>query len=140
MKNISIFMFAIFSIVATIAHSTKLLPMTGTIVGSGRIGLFLHESNNKLDTLISRNSDSSSINENISGPIYVCTRNDDLLDVLNKTPRKRHEDLVFLQNGILEPFLKQHGLTENTQGLIYFAISKKGETPIDGKTDLNPEG
>ena len=93
-----------------------------------------------IDTLISRNSDSSSINENASGPIYVCTRNDDLLDVLNKTPKKRREDLVFLQNGILEPFLNEHGLHDNTQGLIYFAISKRGETPIDGKTDLNPEG
>jgi hypothetical protein len=25
-------------------------------------------------------------------------------------------------------------------GLIYFAISKKGENPIDGITDTNPEG
>jgi hypothetical protein len=28
----------------------------------------------------------------------------------------------------------------NTQGLIYFAVAKKGEKPIDGVTDLNPEG
>ena len=26
------------------------------------------------------------------------------------------------------------------QALVYFAVSKKGETPIDGKTDANPEG
>ncbi|DBB02871.1 TPA: hypothetical protein ACH3X1_013477 [Trebouxia sp. C0004] len=26
------------------------------------------------------------------------------------------------------------------QALIYFAVSKKGELPIDGKTDANPEG
>lgn len=26
------------------------------------------------------------------------------------------------------------------KGLIYFAISKKGEKPIDGITDTNPEG
>jgi hypothetical protein len=26
------------------------------------------------------------------------------------------------------------------EGLIYFAISKKGEQPIDGITDTNPEG
>lgn len=127
-------------ITITIVCAAKLLPMKGVIIGTGRIGLFLYESNNKQDTLISRNSDSSSINEDSSGPIYVCTRNDDLLDVLNKTPKNRKGDLVFLQNGILEPFLHQHDLHENTQGLIYFAISKKGETPIDGKTDLNPEG
>ena len=28
----------------------------------------------------------------------------------------------------------------NVQALVYFAVSKKGETPIDGKTDANPEG
>ena len=28
----------------------------------------------------------------------------------------------------------------NNAGLIYFAISKKGEKPIDGITDTNPEG
>ncbi len=26
------------------------------------------------------------------------------------------------------------------QALVYFAVSKKGDTPIDGKTDANPEG
>ena len=26
------------------------------------------------------------------------------------------------------------------QALVYFAVSKKGEKPIDGKTDANPEG
>lgn len=26
------------------------------------------------------------------------------------------------------------------QALVYFAVAKKGETPIDGKTDANPEG
>ena len=124
----------------SITAATKLLPTKGAIIGSGRIGLFLYESNNKLDVLISRDSGSSSINENVSGPIYVCTRNDDLVEVINKTPPKRRGDLVFLQNGILEPLLKEHQLTENTQGLIYFGVAKKGETPSDGITDLNPEG
>lgn len=26
------------------------------------------------------------------------------------------------------------------QVLVYFAVAKKGEAPVDGKTDLNPEG
>lgn len=26
------------------------------------------------------------------------------------------------------------------QVLVYFAVAKKGEAPIDGKTDVNPEG
>jgi hypothetical protein len=29
---------------------------------------------------------------------------------------------------------------ELLQVLVYFAVAKKGEAPIDGKTDRNPEG
>jgi len=35
--------------------------------------------------------------------------------------------------------LKSKGLSDNTQALIYFAVAKKGDQPIDGKTDINPE-
>ncbi|CAD7696874.1 unnamed protein product [Ostreobium quekettii] len=41
---------------------------------------------------------------------------------------------------MLQPWLKQRGLEDNTQALVYFAVSKLGEKPIDGKTDVNPEG
>jgi hypothetical protein len=34
-------------------------------------------------------------------------------------------DLVFLQNGMLEPFLAERGLAHCTQALIYFAVAKK---------------
>src|SRR5687767_1017449 len=43
-------------------------------------------------------------------PTQVCTRNDDLANVIERTPPARRQDLVFLQNGILGPFLEQHGL------------------------------
>ena len=45
----------------------------------------------------------------------VCTRNDDLEDVISRTPPARREDLVFLQNGVLGPLLEKHGLAKNTQ-------------------------
>jgi hypothetical protein len=70
----------------------------------------------------------------------VCTRNDDLEDVVSRTPEHRRGDLVFLQNGILGPFLAKHGLSRNTQALIYFAVAKQGAAPIDGVTDVDPEG
>lgn len=74
------------------------------------------------------------------GPIVVCTRNDDLRAVLLATPEERHKDLVFIQNGMLEPWLVERGLADNTQVLVYFAVAKKGDAPMDGKTDVNPEG
>lgn len=49
-------------------------------------------------------------------------------------------DLVFFQNGMLDPWLQSKGLSDANQVLAYFAISKLGEAPVDGKTDTNPEG
>lgn len=64
------------------------------------------------------------------GPIIVCTRNDDLDCVIEATPITRHPglpysreclpcfsltDLVFIQNGMLLPFLEERGLQDNTQ-------------------------
>jgi hypothetical protein len=50
------------------------------------------------------------------GPIYICTRNDDLDAIIEKTPLTRREDLVFLQNGMLSPYLEKKGLLLNTVG------------------------
>ncbi|KAM3193175.1 hypothetical protein ACQJBY_070008 [Aegilops geniculata] len=75
-----------------------------------------------------------------AGPILVCTRNDDLDAVLDATPRSRWRDLVFFQNGMLEPWLESKGLAGANQVLAYFAVSKLGEPPVDGITDANPEG
>jgi hypothetical protein len=56
------------------------------------------------------------------------------------TPAARRGDLVFLQNGMLQPWLEANGLTDATQVLVYFAVAAKGDAPTDGVTDLNPEG
>lgn len=110
----------------------------GVIVGGGRIGTFMYESNEKRDLLLGKRDDT--VGPETTGPIYICTRNNDLDNIIAKTPSHRLEDLVFLQNGVLTTYLKSKGLEKNTQGLIYFAVSKKGEKPIDGITDLNPDG
>lgn len=49
-------------------------------------------------------------------------------------------DLVFFQNGMLEPWFESKGLGAADQVLAYFAVSKLGEPPVDGITDTNPEG
>ena len=56
------------------------------------------------------------------GPIYVCTRNNVLDDIVAMTPEERRQDLVFMQNGMLEPWLASKGLEDNTQCLIYMAV------------------
>jgi len=104
---------------------------------SKEIVIILQELNDKKDILLKRNE---KISADGKGPIYICTRNNDLEEIIESTPSSRREDLVFLQNGMLDPYLKSKGLSDNTQALIYFAVAKKGDQPIDGKTDINPEG
>lgn len=41
---------------------------------------------------------------------------------------------------MLEPWFQSKGLGDADQVLAYFAVSKLGEPPTDGKTDANPEG
>ncbi|MEL6345739.1 MAG: hypothetical protein AAFV53_21700 [Myxococcota bacterium] len=100
--------------------------MMETIVGAGRIGVALSEMGEA--HLVRRGQPLPEA----TGPIYVCTRNDDLIGVIENTPPARRADLVFVQNGMIETFLDTHGMAENTQGLLYFAVSSVGATPVDG--------
>lgn len=108
-----------------------------TIVGHGRIGNFLRDSGNGDDLVIRRGQ---SIPEDAPGPVYVCTRNDDLEAVIESCPESKKEDLVFIQNGMLEKLLRRHDVSDNTKANLYFAISEMDEDPIDGITETDPKG
>jgi ketopantoate reductase len=107
-----------------------------TIVGSGRVGTALADLGTGDDVIVKRGERV----DGPPGPIIVTTRNNDLQAVVDATPADRREDLVFIQNGMLQPWLDERGLGDNTQVLVYFAVAKLGDTPVDGKTDTNPEG
>ncbi|XP_061354369.1 uncharacterized protein LOC133298997 [Gastrolobium bilobum] len=127
------FRFQVSAMASTV--TTKVAP--AVIVGGGRVGKALQDMGTGQDLLVRRGE---SVPLDFEGPIYVCTRNDDLESVLHSTPPSRWKDLVFFQNGMLEPWLQSKGLNDADQVLAYFAVSKLGETPVDGKTDTNPEG
>lgn len=110
--------------------------VAAVVVGKGRIGGLLLSPG---DALMTRETGWPE-DAPESGPIYVCTRNDALDRVIENTPVSRRKDLVFLQNGMLLPYLEAKGLDTCTQGLVYFAVSKIGEAPTDGITELNPDG
>lgn len=107
-----------------------------TLVGSGRVGKALADLGAGDDVIIKRGEKV----DGPEGPIVVATRNNDLQGVVDATPPERREDLIFIQNGMLQPWLDEKGLGDNTQVLVYFAVAKLGDAPIDGKTDTNPEG
>ncbi|KAL2621922.1 hypothetical protein R1flu_002127 [Riccia fluitans] len=106
------------------------------IVGAGRVGTALEKMGGGKDFVVRRGE---TIPADKPGPIIVCTRNDVLSSIIDSTPSNRREDLVFVQNGMLDPLLESKGLTA-TQVLVYFAVAKLGDPPTDGITDLNPEG
>ena len=85
-----------------------------TIIGNGRIGSTLAKAGNC--AVIGRDG---SIDESGEGPILIATRNDALDKIIEKCPDCRKPDLVFLQNGYLTTFLKERGLVDNTQVLLY---------------------
>ncbi|XP_058113987.1 uncharacterized protein LOC131256904 isoform X1 [Magnolia sinica] len=120
---------------AAAATTTTVVP--AIIVGGGRVGRALQSMGTGRDLLVGR---ADKVPLDFDGPIFVCTRNDDLDAVLQSTPQPRWTDLVFFQNGMLDPWFQSKGLTEINQVLAYFAVSKLGEAPMDGKTDTNPEG
>eukprot|EP00930_Biecheleria_cincta_P015149 TRINITY_DN12743_c0_g1_i1.p1 TRINITY_DN12743_c0_g1~~TRINITY_DN12743_c0_g1_i1.p1 ORF type:complete len:369 (+),score=68.79 TRINITY_DN12743_c0_g1_i1:22-1128(+) len=110
------------------------------IIGGGRVGEALAAMGSGDDLVVRRGEPFPGSAP--SGPIYVCTRNDALKDVIDMTPAERREDLVFIQNGALLPFLEAElgGATKFTVLLVYFAVAKKGDPPLDGKTDTDPDG
>lgn len=148
-KQFIIMVFLFFRPIVSVfkVHTSKMFSTCsiskGIIIGAGRIGTHLYESNNQQDILMKRKDVFPVTDEkSTSGPIYVCVRNDDLEKVIESIPMARRNDLVFVQNSVLAPVLQKYHLdhTNCTQALIYYGITKKGDPPIDGKTDVNPEG
>jgi hypothetical protein len=61
----------------------------------------------------------------LQGPVWVCTTNDALEDVvLRAVAPSQRQQLVFIQNGMLLPWLTNHGLQYNTQLLLYMSGEK----------------
>ncbi|MCR9160767.1 MAG: ketopantoate reductase family protein [Nannocystaceae bacterium] len=102
------------------------------IIGAGRVGGALAARARDVGiehTLVDRTNGWDSI-EGSDAPIFVAVRNDDLASVLSKVPQSAHERLVFTQNGMLRPWLAEHGLESATRGLLFFAVPSRG-APLD---------
>jgi len=118
-------------------------PPFATIIGNGRIGTALAQAGNCL--VLGRQDH---IDPQGHGPILIATRNDSLDAIIDGCPANRRQDLVFLQNGYLESYLKAKGLlvddndktTTPTQVLLYLSVAALGLPPTDGITTYNPEG
>jgi len=124
--------------------STEIAP--ATIVGDGRVGQMLKAKGDKSDVMVRSTSEMKfQLKKNpggsgADGPIYLCVPNSALDELVEACPEDRRQDLVFMGSGNLGDFLEDKGLQDCSQALIYFVISKLGEDPVDGVTDLDPDG
>ena len=107
-----------------------------TVIGGGRIGSLLNKGDNSI--LLKRGDSIPSDNEGT--PIFIATRNDSLDGIIADCPENRLKDLVFLQNGYLDSYVEEKGLSDNTQCLLYLSVPALGVEAVDGITSVNPEG
>lgn len=104
------------------------------VIGAGRIGTALaarrDDHGQQRFVLVDRERGWERIEPDAEGPIMLAVRNDDLAAVLDRVPDSRHRDLVFVQNGMLRPWLEDRGLTGATRGLLFLAVPSVG-APIE---------
>lgn len=106
------------------------------VVGAGRVGGALRERGAAAGvpvTLVDRTNGWDAV-ESGSEPILLAVRNDDLPEVIRRTPESRRADLVFLQNGAIRPLLAAHGADRATRGLLYFMVKARGAPLVPGRT------
>jgi hypothetical protein len=110
------------------------------IVGGGRIGSMLLDfgQRRKYDDILIKRGDA--IPANHPGPVYVCTQACDIEAVIAACPEEKKDDLVFMQDGMLEPIFQRTGLYGPTQAALYLACMRKGGKPVDGTNSESPEG
>lgn len=106
------------------------------VIGAGRIGTALKSLEPPELLLLDRDRSTDAWDAWAPAAIIVATRNDDLDQVVDRVPASRHEDLVFIQNGMLRSWLAERGLSGATRGILRFAVQIKGQAPVPGDDSL----
>jgi ketopantoate reductase len=105
------------------------------VVGAGRVGGALHAAAQAAGiecALVTRSHGWDHLDDAPGTPILVTVRNADLDGVVARVPDRRRADLVFVQNGMLRPWLRTAGLGSATRGLLFFAVAERGGPIVTG--------
>ena len=99
------------------------------VIGGGRVGRGLEaraaERGVPCD-VVTRDAGWDYLKSPPGSPILVAVPVAALQSVLVRVPMSRHEDLVFVQNGRIAPWLGENGLQGNTRGILFFGASGGG--------------
>lgn len=112
------------------------LPSHVTILGAGRVGGALAARSPVPVALVTRESSDDALAGPAGTPLVVAVDNDSLDAALARVPAARRPDLAFVQNGVLEPWLEEHGLQDSTRALLYFAVPRRGAAIEPGGTSV----
>ena len=85
---------------------------------------------------MTRDAGWGAVQEPVGEPIIVATRNDDLSAVVARIPAHRRDDLVFVQNGMLRPWLASNQLAKATRGILRFAVPTRTSAAQVGDDSL----
>ncbi|MFY0541166.1 ketopantoate reductase family protein [Nannocystis pusilla] len=107
-----------------------------TILGAGRVGGALAARSPIPVALVTREAGWEALDGPVGEPVVVAVDNAGLDAALARVPAARRPDLVFVQNGVLEPWLFRHGLQDSTRALLYFAVPRRGAAIEPGGTSV----
>lgn len=107
-----------------------------TIIGAGRVGGALAQRSPIPVTLVTREAGWEALEGPPGEPIVVAVDNAGLDSVIARVPARRRADLVFVQNGVIELWLSEHGLQDCTRALLYFAVPRRGAPIEPGGTSV----
>lgn len=98
------------------------------VIGAGRIGGALAARDPQRFALVDRERGWASLDDpaGVGAPILLAVRNDALPEVVERIPAQRRRDLVFVQNGMLRPWIDEAGLGGCTRGLLFMAVPTRG--------------
>ena len=109
------------------------------LIGQGRVGGGLERlaNVNRVPVhMVTRDDDPSSLNHKIGKPILVCTNAGDIEALVRAVKRDHHPDLVFVQNGMIDPALRKIDCDGCTRGLLYFAAPSREADIVAGAASI----
>lgn len=107
------------------------------IIGAGRVGTALQMACPDKVRLFTREDSLSSLDDlGDDDLVMIASRNDSLTPIHSSLSESAKGKAVFIQNGMLSPFLKKLKPSYAARAILYFAVSKKGEEAKPGGDTL----